>query len=223
MHDAATVVYARPLGWAGLARWVYRVGNTGTYPGSCLLALRSRRQPATAGSGPSCREGGLEAGGTDPFAYRVSPSGHPSPEPTLRARSLLPRPWRGAPWFWARALKTATFQVISCKVSQNDGVSPKYVKKACHSPCSQNGLGMSPLGILGFPFWRAFSHKELMVLFWPGVRLYCQNDEVSPDVHTVMSREVVVRYPLGLDSRPIPHLTQRGSRIDLFPDILNGP
>ena len=59
----------------------------------------------------------------------------------------------------------ARLTVISCKVSQNRGVSPIFVHKACHSPCSQNGSEKSPLEILRFPILVAFSHKELMVLF----------------------------------------------------------
>ena len=62
-------------------------------------------------------------------------------------------------------LKTARFQSIYYKVSQNGGVSPENLHKACHSPCFQNGLQMSPLGILRFPILVAFSHKELMGLF----------------------------------------------------------
>ena len=51
------------------------------------------------------------------------------------------------------------------KLSQNRVVSPKYVKKAYHSPCFQKPAQKSPLDFLGFPFSTAFSHKELMVLF----------------------------------------------------------
>ena len=77
--------------------------------------------------------------------------------------------------------------LILLKVSQKDEVSSKYPQKACHSPYIQNGPGKSPLGFLRFPFWPAFSHKELMTHFDPYLHVYCQNDEVSPDVHT-MSR-----------------------------------
>ena len=52
--------------------------------------------------------------------------------------------------------------IFYCKVSQKAIVSPKSHQKACHSPCSQNGLQKSPLGILSISFWPAFSHKELM-------------------------------------------------------------
>ena len=78
----------------------------------------------------------------------------------------------------------ARFNLISSKVSQNGEVSSESVQKASHSPCFQNGLQKSPLEIPRFPVSRAFSHKELMGRFdaWSG--LYCQNDEVSPSVHT---------------------------------------
>ena len=56
----------------------------------------------------------------------------------------------------------ATFDLISHKVSQNGIVSPKSSEKACHSPCFQNLVQKSPLEILGFPVWLAFSRKELM-------------------------------------------------------------
>ena len=49
----------------------------------------------------------------------------------------------------------------------------------------------------------------------------CQNDEVSPDVHTLLSREVVVRYPLRQHCCLIPHLTQRGIEFGRLSDILN--
>ena len=73
----------------------------------------------------------------------------------------------------------ARFHDISWKLSENRGVSPKSVHKACHSPCSQNASVKSPLGFLGFPYSAAFSHKELMGHFGPYLRVYCQNDEVS--------------------------------------------
>ena len=42
----------------------------------------------------------------------------------------------------------------------------KSVDKACHTPCFQNGLEKSALEILRISFSPAFSHKELMTLFW---------------------------------------------------------
>ena len=63
-------------------------------------------------------------------------------------------------------------------------MSPENVNKAYHSPYFQNGSQKSALEFLRFPFLVAFSHKELIGLFWPDHGLYCQNDEVSPNVHT---------------------------------------
>ena len=107
----------------------------------------------------------------------------------------------------------ARFHSYSCKVSQNGRVSPEFVEKACHSPHSQNGLQKSALEILRFPISAAFSHKELMGLFRPYGRLYCQNDEVSPVCTPIVTRETVVRYPHRPRSKLLlgsaPHLTQR--------------
>ena len=78
----------------------------------------------------------------------------------------------------------ARIDLILWKLSQNAEVSPKYVEKACLSPCSQNEAQKSPLDFLGFPVSTAFSHKELMGRSDPHGDIYCQNDEVSPVVHT---------------------------------------
>ena len=96
----------------------------------------------------------------------------------------------------------------------------------CHKrpvivPICKKGLKKSPLEILRFLFSPAFSHKELMVPFHRGSGINCQNDEVSLECTHPVTREVVVRYPLGQHCCPIPHLTQRASIIRLFPDILN--
>ena len=91
----------------------------------------------------------------------------------------------------------ARFHLISYKVSQKGIVSPKSVHKACHSPYFQNGVGKSPLQILRFPLLPAFSHKELMTHFRPYLRVLCQNDEVSPDVHTTGHAKSALRYPHG--------------------------
>ena len=79
--------------------------------------------------------------------------------------------------------KRARFHVISSKVSQNGRVSPKYVKKACHSPCFQNGLVKSPLEFLRFPYSRAFSHKELLGHFDPHSGYSVKMTKCRPDVH----------------------------------------
>ena len=43
----------------------------------------------------------------------------------------------------------------------------KVTKRPRLVPIFQNGLQKSPLEIPGFPFWPAFSPKELMGVFWP--------------------------------------------------------
>ena len=141
--------------------------------------------PSEAGPGSSCRElewvgwgldgrTGTAAGtapGYHPFGARSVPVGPPCTQD----------PWNAASW-----PIRARFQSYSLKVSQNRRVSPKYVHKASHSPYFQNGLHKSPLGFLRFPYFSAFSPKELMGHFRPYLRLLCQNDEVSLDVHTML-------------------------------------
>ena len=73
---------------------------------------------------------------------------------------------------------------------------------------------MSPLEILRFTISPAFSHKELMGHFEASLGLYCQNDEVSLDVHGRV-RERVARYPTDPPQQAAPggsapHLAQRG-------------
>ena len=70
----------------GRVYWVgTRVGNTGVYYPATLLALRSRRQTATARERAlPAGEGGLEAGGTDPFA-NMARNVRPVPVPPLPA------------------------------------------------------------------------------------------------------------------------------------------
>ena len=82
--------------------------------------------------------------------HPAGPVGDPSPPCTWD-------PWNPASW-----PITATFDLILLKVSQNEQVSTKKCHKACHSPCFQNAVQKSALDFLGFPFVRAFSHKELM-------------------------------------------------------------
>ena len=88
----------------------------------------------------------------------------------------------------------ARFHDISLKVSQKTRVSPKSVHKACHSPCLQNGLEKSPLDILRFPIIAAFSHKELMGLFWLRCMFTVKTTKCR-QVCTPVSREVVADTP----------------------------
>ena len=101
-------------------------------------------------------------------------------------------------------------------------MSPKSIQKACHSPYFQNGLQKSPLGILGFPFLPAFSHKELIGHFDPWSGLYVKMTKCRSYVHTRVTREGVVRYPHVTRSKLLlgdaPHLTQRTAS----DGILNG-
>ena len=142
----------------------------GGYTGRVIRDPAPRSQTARGGSqnqrsGPRrpCkgRSGwvlGAGRTGTDPRAPAHPPT-HPCGARSVLASQALPG--RG----WAPRAETATFDLIFHKVSQNDRVSPKYVEKACHSPCLQNGPQNSPLDFLRFPILPAFSHKELMGLF----------------------------------------------------------
>ena len=98
--------------------------------------------------------------------YRPGPEGGDHARPVARTPNTPPI--------------TAELTSFYCKVSQNGRVSPEKCQKAYHSPCFQNRLQKSPLDFLRFPYFRAFSHKELMGHFDVHLGLYCQNDEVSP-------------------------------------------
>ena len=100
--------------------------------------------------------------------------------------------------------KGTRLRSIFNKVSQNDEVSPKSHEKASHSPYIQNGLQKSPLEILRFPLTVAFSHKELMGHFDAGPGVYCQNDEVSPVVHTLSHAKWTSDTPTGPASKLAP-------------------
>ena len=134
----------------------------------------------------------------------------PRPPTPLRygARSAV---WAPLPGNAASGPIRARFQSILLKVSQNGRVYTKYVEKACHSPCFIFTVQKSPLDFLGFPYLRAFSHKELMGYFDPWVDEHCQNDEVSP-VCTHRCAKGSVRYPHGTTQTSCscgaaPHLT----------------
>ena len=56
---------------------------------------------------------------------------------------------------------------------------------------------------------------------------YCQNDEVSTDVHPIVHAKWTVRYPHGVRSKlPLhtaPHLTSRGRSYGILNDLrING-
>ena len=169
-----------------------REGNTGVLPSH--RALRDHEQAHPAKRAPEALKG-LEWVG---WVQRVpTPSRVPavtSPVPTLRARSPFPPPAGAGLPGTGLALKRARFDLILLKVSQNCIVSPKKCEKAWHSPCFQNGLRKSPLEILRFPFYGAFSHKELMGHFDVSTDFTVKMTKCRQMVHP-WSREVVARYP----------------------------
>ena len=134
-------------------------------PGTTQPAAARRTQKPTQRSGPrkACRAwsgwGGRVRG-----LHGVRRRGRVYP--TLRARSgPLQGPSLDIPLECRLWANMARFNVISLEVSQNGQVSPKKCQKASISPCFQNGLKKSPLGILRIPYLAAFSHKELMGRF----------------------------------------------------------
>ena len=145
--------------WVGTAGRVgTRVGYIGwVIPGPSTDALCSGSSAVTAKRAPEALQGagvGGHSAAGERWAGRVYP--HP-PGPVGHLRCP---PW-DIPLDCPPGANTARFHDILLKVSQNGQVSPENVNKASHSPCFQNGLRKSPLEILRFPFWRAFSHKEL--------------------------------------------------------------
>ena len=128
--------------------------------------------PTDSGAGPGSPAGwsgwSVGAGRTTHGQMKLNmgtgDGGGDGPSTTLRARSVpLGPPCTGtlqiaASWPIRRDLTSFFY-----KVSQNGEVSSEKCEKACHSPHIQNGSRKSPLEIPGFPFWPAFSHKELMV------------------------------------------------------------
>ena len=163
VHAGSLVVHGGVQGRGvpvGYGDWV---GTGGGYTGVLPSHPAPREEdPADSGAGPgsSCRE--LEwvvcrvwtrdTGGRSgpPFGPGRSPPGSP-PCPSLTNAASGPI--------------GARLRLHFSKVSQNDEVSPENVYKASHSPCFQNGSQKSALDFLGFPFLRAFSHKELIGLF----------------------------------------------------------
>ena len=135
--------------------------------------------------------------------------------PTLRARSVRPA---GSPWdmpLECRLLaNTARFDLISCKVSQNEEVSSESVEKACHSPYSQKQLGKSPLEILRFPFLGPFSHKELMAYFDHTSGFMVKMTKCRQCAHPGTRARRGRRYPHGPRSELLlgsaPHLLSAG-------------
>ena len=185
MYERCQVVYrcvCVPVqaGWCGLDGW-YRVGIPGGYYGHlgptdhALLeerpapAKRARR-PCRGRSG-GCRGRAYRDGGGDGHSPPCGPGRHPA------GTSL------GMTSECRLTANKARIHDILLKVSQNRNVSPKYVEKACHSPHIQNGLGKSPLEILGFPLSPAFSHKELLGHFDASRVFIVKMTKCRPSVH----------------------------------------
>ena len=152
--------------------------------------------------------------------------GHPPASDPPRKRGPLPAV-AGRRWALKAASGpiTARFHVKYCKVSQNDEVSPKSMHKASHSPYIQNGLQISPLEILGFPYSAAFSPKELMAHFDPYLRLSVKMTKCRQCVHPPVTRKGRVRYPHTSRSKLLlgraPHLTLSAVfSTDLFLHVL---
>ena len=147
--------------------WVYRVG----IPGGCTGRAIPVYYPAAAsppadqrpeGAGPALGRVGRKQGGRPRVSGRRR--GRLPEPPCGPGRALRALPVLGPPECRLTA-KRARFHAYFYEVSQNGEVSLKSVHKACHSPCSQKRAHKSPLEILRFPIWPAFSHKELMGLF----------------------------------------------------------
>ena len=148
-------VSRRCTGTGWVAGRVYRVGNTGTLPSH---AARGGPRSRTAKRARKALQGpGVVVLRVRTYWGRRRSYPHPS-GPVGLALPALP----GICPYCRLTAKGARFHVIFHKVSQNRRVSPKVVHKASHSPYFQNGLRNSPLGILRFPLFPAFSHKELM-------------------------------------------------------------
>ena len=142
------------------AGWVpgvgIRVGIPGEYPASSK-PTDARGAVLNQRSGPRKSQHGAGVGGFR--AAGVTVSGHGQDHPSGPVGPLQGPPCPSLSECPPRA-KGARFHLISYKVSQNAEVSPKYVKKASHSPYSQKRVQKSPLQFLRFPFSVAFSHKE---------------------------------------------------------------
>ena len=136
--------YCRGMGLGGTG-----VGYTGYYPATSKAeTLTAKRAPEALAQGWSGWSGLQRP--LRPQTHPAGPVGHPCP------------PWSGPSPHPASWPIRARFQLNIYKVSQNREVSPKYAEKASHSPYIQNGSQKSPLEIPRFPYFLAFSPKELM-------------------------------------------------------------
>ena len=150
------VICACPSGpeqgpYRALVGWVpggwYQGGYTGGYPGGLYRGTtqphcfaRGECPDSEAGPVGPCK--GLEwvvrvlgrtGGWTAPRYHPPGPVSHSVASLYLGPSECRPGPIR------------ARLRSISQKLSKNDEVSPKYLKKACHSPYIPNGPQKSPL------------------------------------------------------------------------------
>ena len=145
--------------------------------------------------------------------------------------SLLPHhSLRSGPLRWVAAspransrllANKARFQSYFSKVSQNQGVSPVYVEKACHSPYFQNRLQKSALKILRFPFLPAFSHKELSGRFDPYLEIIVKTTKCRSNVHTCTCPRRGRAYPRWSRRQAAPGTISSCTQREQSPDILN--
>ena len=141
-------------GW-GMGLGGYWEGYTGVLPSA-------RKEVPNQRSGPRKPLLGAGVGGLGTGCVRAPDTTHSGP---LVLRGPLRCIWASPRANAASQPIRARFDLISWKLSQNRVVSPKMSEKACHSPYSQNAAQKSPLEFLRFPYFLAFSHKELMVPF----------------------------------------------------------
>ena len=180
--------------------WVYRVGRGRAIPGYYPASSKAEVPDSEAGPGSPTRSGVGGLGLQRPPGSRYHPCG---------ARSACSLPVPGPSPLPASWPIRARFTSILLKVSQNDEVSPENVHKACPSPCFQNGVEKSPLDFLRFPYFVAFSRKELMGHFDPRVRVYVKMTKCRQMVHG-WSAKGSVDTPTGHRSK-LPLVTRSSS------------
>ena len=166
MYHVRLVVRGGCTGWVwdlgGYTGWVYGwvVGRAipgTTQPGPRLLEEQARQRsgPRKSHRGWSGWSGAADVLGPTLVRTRTLP--HPlrpcrPPGPAPLGRVLLAGKGRDSDLNSIKLVKTA-------KCHQKVSIRPVIV------PIFQNGSGKSPLGFLRFPYWPAFSHKELLGLF----------------------------------------------------------
>ena len=150
------------------ARWVPGWG----IPGWVLGGLY--RVPSHAARGDTCDS---EAGPGSPSrgagvgGHRGRANGGPVRLPDHPAGPVGPPcgpPCLG-PLEWPSWTKGRDSDLISIKLVKTAECHQKCAKRPVIVPIFKNGSQMSPLDFLGFPYYAAFSHKELMGRFDPYV------------------------------------------------------